>query len=319
MTSTTSNATSAQDSVNKGSEHSSAIFNRVVVWMTYAYLMRVPIIMGFVLVILPFLALLGLRPLLQNLFVLNAEGTVWTTAIALALCWSILLTSRLVRLNGERFGLPQALTLNTLKPKSVLLVCSLAAPLILAQFVERHEFALDRGAILWRVGAVVVGGAVAYAVAFVGLFLTVLVAPRGNSPADKTFPAFEPLRRLLALANSHGVPRSWMKKLGTRLKQLPEGLWIGYLDPDCGLLWAGHWLALTFAVSIGVVTFVLDLYRRAYLGEKSPVPALAYVLIFDAEFELDPGVFGVSARSVSHPIACTSGDILRDWRAFAIV
>jgi len=67
--------------------------------------------------------------------------------------------------------------------------------------------------------------------------------------------------------------------LGARLKHLSEGLRIGYFDPDTGLLWAGHWLAFTFAVCIGAVTLVLDVYRRAYVGEKSPVPALAYVLI----------------------------------------
>jgi hypothetical protein len=241
--------------------------------------MRVPIIMGFVIVLLPLSALLSLRPLLQNLFVLDVEGTVWTTAIALALCWSILLTSRLVRLNGERFGLPQALTVNALEPKGVLWACLLAAPIILAQFVEREEFGLNREAILWRCGAVLVGGVIAYAAAFGGLFLTTLAGPPGNSPADKTFPTPGFLRRTLAFATSHQIQRSWVEMWGIRLKRLPAGLWVGYLDPDSGLFWSGHWLALTFAVAIGVLTLVLDLYRHAYLGEKSPVPALAYMLI----------------------------------------
>jgi predicted acylesterase/phospholipase RssA len=248
-------------------------------WIAYVYLMRVPILMGGILVALPILALTALRPLLQNLFVLDVEGTVWTTAIAFALCWSILLTSRLVRLNGERFGLPQALNHNTLEPKNVWWICLLAVPLIVTQFWEHREFALDRDALLWRFGAVLLGAAIAYLISFVGLFLTVWVAPPGNAPADKTFPAPERLKRLLVFANSHGLPQSRLERLGARLKRLPQGLWIGYLDPESGLLWAGHWLALTFAVSIGSLTFVLDMYRRAYLGEKSPVPALCYVLI----------------------------------------
>ena len=251
----------------------------VAVWITYIYLMRVPILMGVILVALPVLGLTGLRPLLQNLFVLDVEGTVWTTAIAFALCWSILLTSRLVRLNGDRFGLPQALTRNTLNLGSVWWICCLALPLILAQFLERCEFALDRGAILWRVAAVLLGFVIAYLLAFAGLFLTVLVAPPGTAPANKTFPAPKWFEKTLGFAYSHGIPQSWTDKLGARMKHLPEGLRIGYFDPDTGLLWAGHWLAFTFAVCIGAVTLALDVYRRAYLGEKSPVPALAYVLI----------------------------------------
>jgi hypothetical protein len=258
---------------------SGAVFNPAVTRIAYAYLMRVPIMIGLVLFLFPFVALFQLRSLLQNLFVLTIEGTVWTTALSLGLCWSILLTSRLVRLNGERFGLPQSLKKDELKPKSVFFVSLIAAPLVVAQFIERRDFRLNHEDILWRVAAVIGGAIIAYILAFIGLFLTVWVAPPGTSPADKTFPAPEFLRELLTWADKHGMPKAWLKPLGNRMKGLPKGLWKGYLDPETGLLWAGHWLAFTFALSIGLLTITLDLYRRAYLGEASKVPALSYLMI----------------------------------------
>jgi hypothetical protein len=270
--------------------------------------MRVPILMGVILVALPVLGLTGLRRLLQNLFVLDVEGTVWTTTIAFALCWSILLTSRLVRLNGDRFGLPQALNRNTLNLGSVWWICCLALPLILAQFLERCEFALDRGAILWRAGSVLLGFVIAYLLAFAGLFLTVLVAPPGTAPANKAFPAPKWLEKTLGFAHSHGVPQFWADKLGARLKHLPEGLRIGYFDPDTGLLWAGHWLAFTFAVCIGAITLALDVYRRVLRREVTV-----------AELELDTGVSSVSAGSLSRAIVGAAGAVLCGWRPFAVV
>jgi hypothetical protein len=271
--------TSSARDVARGSVERSGQSFGTGVWITYFYLMRVPILIGITLFLLPFLALTALHQLLQNLFVLSVGGTVWTTVLALALCWSVLLTSRLVRLNGDRFGLPQALRENTLKPRGVFLVCLLAVPLILAQFVEWREFDLNGSVLWWRIAGVILGVVIAYALTFLGLFLTVLVAPPGNSPADKTFPAPEFLRRLLHAATEKGIPRSWVSPIGAVLKRLPDGVSVGYLDPESGLLWAGHWLALTFAVSMAVVTLVLDLYRRAHLGEASPVPALGYLLI----------------------------------------
>jgi Patatin-like phospholipase len=268
-----------QSSTVSGSPAPPTGFDHAMIWIAYVYLLRVPILIGLILVLLPILAMFGLQSLLQNLFILSFGGTIWTTGIALALCWSILLTSRLVRLNGTRFDLPQALHINTLKPASTFVVWLLAVPPILVQFLRRREFELDRNAILWQVGAVILGAIIAYLFAFIGLFVTTFVAPPGNSPADKTFPAPKPLRWLLKFADQHGVPESKLLPLGSLLKRLPEGLRTGYLDPANGLLWSAHWLAFTFAVAIGVFTFALDLYRRTYLGEVSRVPALCYLLI----------------------------------------
>lgn len=248
-------------------------------WIAYAYLMRVPILIGVFLFLFPILAVTSFRPLLQNLFVLDVEGTIWTTAMALALCWSLLLTSRLVRLNGERFGLRQALKINTLKTRSTFIAWLLALPLVLIQFILRDEFRLDGNALLWRLGGVLVGALVAYLFAFTGVFLTTLAAPPGNAPADTSFPAFPPLDSLLKFANHHGIDESKIRPFGSLLKRLPQGLWVGYLDPSNGLLWSGHWLAFTFAVSIGALTLLLDYYHRLAAAGSSPIPALCYLMI----------------------------------------
>ncbi len=262
-----------------GDRQSGPLFNRIVTCIAYAYLMRVPILTGVFLFLFPLLALSRLRSLLQNLFVLSVEGTLWTTVMALVLCWSILLTARLVLLNGYRFRLPQALSVNELAPSTMFFIAVLAAPLILAQFVERHEFGFHSADILWRIAAVLAGGVIAYGLAFTGLFLAVWVSPPGLSPADEKFLAPKFLKSLLKWTRQHGIEQSTVLPFGTALKRLPRGLWIGYLDPVTGLPWAGHWMAFTFALAVGVVTLALDFYRRADLGDSSPVPALCYIMI----------------------------------------
>jgi hypothetical protein len=269
--------------------------NPVVTRIAYIYLMRVPILVGVVLLLLPLLARFGARPLLQNLFVLSFWGTVWSTAMALALCWSILLTSRVVRLNGDRFGLPVRLTVDQLKSKYVFLSCLLAAPLILAQFVEWREFGLDRNGILVRIAAVIGGAVIAYLVALGGLFLTVLAAPKklfdtvlpgensDTSRDSKKYPFPIPcfLRRgieaALGWANEQGVSEG---RLSHRLRDYrARGFLTGYLDPDTGMPWEAQWMAFTAALAFGVLMFALDVVRLTYLGESSLVPALCYIVI----------------------------------------
>jgi hypothetical protein len=281
-----------------GNQPSGISSNPIVAWISYVYLMRVPILIGAVLLLLPLLALFGARPLLQNLLVLSFWGTVWSTAMALALCWSILLTSRVVRLNGNRFGLPVKLTVDKLKSDRVLLICLLAAPLILAQFVEWREFRLGRNDILVRIAAVIGGAVIAYLVALAGLFLTVLAAPRNvfdtvlpgkdrdkvKRPEEYPFPIPPFLRssieEALHWANDQGILQGTLSRWGHRLKHyLARGFFVGYLDPDTGLPWEAHWMALAAALAFGVVMLALDWFRRAYLGESSPVPAICYIVI----------------------------------------
>jgi len=112
------------------------------------------------------------------------------------------------------------------------------------------------------------------------MFLTTWVAPQDLLPPEEQFPAPKWLLRPLHWANKHGLKPETLLPLGAFLKRhLPKGLWVGYLDPKTGIPWGGHWLAFSFGVATGVLTVALDIYRRTYLGESSPIPAMCYVVI----------------------------------------
>lgn len=269
---------------NPGPPNHFSWFEKLVTVLAYIYLLRVPFLIGAAIVFLPVLALAHGSPfvaLLQNLFFMNTEGTLWVTTAALVLSWSLLLTARLVLLNGhDRFGLRQALTSNQLRPWVVLAIAGVALPIVLGQFTQRHDFAFTPEDIRWRVAAVAAGVLLAYALAFIGLFLAVLAAPQGTQPVADTFPAPRFMKALLRYADAHGVPRVLAARVGGWLKsRLPFPLWTGYLDPATGFPWSGHWLAAAFAAATAVLYFGLDLYRRTWANGVSRVPALAYALL----------------------------------------
>src|SRR5215470_11226012 len=94
-------------------------FNGFTTFAAYLYLMRIPLLIAtFLFLAFPLLAMIWLKTLLQNLFMLSVQGTLWTATVSFTLCWSLLLTSRLVLLNGYRFRLPQVLTVLTMRPES---------------------------------------------------------------------------------------------------------------------------------------------------------------------------------------------------------
>lgn len=249
-------------------------------WIAYVYLFRVPLLVGLsMFLILPFLATHGLRALLQNLFVLGTFGTFATTVVALTLCWSLLLTSRLVLLNGNRFRLKPELELRTLRPGTLLFVVLFAVYFLLTQFLERRAFGLDNRDILMRVAAIVGGAIVAYLLAYIAVFVSLWIAPQELVPQGEKFPAPGILQSRLKWAEEHGLKRKDWEPLGRFLKKhLPENVWIGYLDPKDGVPWGGHWLALTFSIATIGVTLLLDVYRNVYQGESWRIPAICYVL-----------------------------------------
>lgn len=256
--------------------------------IAYLYLIRVSLLIALVLLFLPSVALKWNKPLFQNLLMMSAGGTVWTTAIALALCWSLLLTYRLVLLNGkERFGLPQWLTVNKLSLSklgkwSSLAPLLLAIPLIRGQFTQRADFnLLETGQIVDRLDAVAVGALIAYLLAFAGLLFTLWLNPPGLHPAEDTFPVpkfiMNPLKNWITKhAVKHREPSEaepWWRRHHLR------GLWAGYLDPATGLPWAGHYMAFTFALATVVLYLGLDVWHKMWQEQSSPIPALAYVLL----------------------------------------
>src|SRR5215813_13317234 len=88
--------------------------------LAYCYLLRVPLLLGFALVGLPFAALINsspLRALLENLFALDTGATFLSTVVAVVLAWSLVLACRVVFLNGElRFGVIQLIQQKNFPP-----------------------------------------------------------------------------------------------------------------------------------------------------------------------------------------------------------
>src|SRR5260370_8461505 len=95
-------------------------FRKVTTFFSYCYLLRIPLLIGLVLIALPPFAVWGSgRSLLENLFVLTASNIFWVMIVALILAWSLLVGSRVVLLNGKA-----PLCLSLWPPENLLLRCN---------------------------------------------------------------------------------------------------------------------------------------------------------------------------------------------------
>ena len=267
------------------------IAKRITVFLRfarYAYLLRVPIIIAALLLAFPFAALLQkspLRVLLQNLFLLDGASrmwpwpTFWSTMAALVLSWSILLTTRIVLLNcKDRFNLPLVMTAADLRGWPFFAIVILALPTIVGQFTQQGDFRPSGGFCTKCVLAVVAGALCSYMVAFVALWLAVLLAPPHTQGSALTFPCLSPMRNWLDWADRHHVlPKGISAGLWVR-ENLPCSLWSGYVAGD-GFVWSGHWLALVFGSATLSIYFCIEWWHGRSLGETSRVTALTFILL----------------------------------------
>jgi Patatin-like phospholipase len=257
-------------------------------FIRYAYLLRVQIVIAAVLFVFPFGALVQhspLRALFQNLFLMDggaamwAWPTFWSTMAALILAWSILLTSRIVLLNcGDRFNVPSCMMAADLRGWSFFVILLLALPTILGQFTQQNDFRPNQGLCGKCVLAVAVAVVCSYFLAFVALWCAVVLAPPRTQGSARTFPCLLFMQKWLEWADEHHVlpkglsPGIWIRK------NLPSGLWRGYLASD-GFMWSGHWLALLFGLATLGVYFLIGWWHGKSLGEASGVSALTFVLL----------------------------------------
>jgi len=262
--------------------------------LAYCYLLRIPLLLGFVLAAFPFAALVSTSPLhalFENLFFLDAAATFLTTVVAVVLAWSLVLTARLVFLNGDlRFGVIQMIRQKDFQWWWWLITLALAAPAVAGQFFERGEFHLSSTEIWHNALAAVAGVAFAYLLGYGSLWLAILVSPKGSQPDTSTFPTIKPMEDGLAWANHHTALPNWFTTWLRRcLAKLPADLRAGYLDNRArlddgsdnggyGLPWASHWLAFSFAFLTFALYLWIGAYKKAHLGETTSIPALAMVL-----------------------------------------
>jgi len=270
--------------VENDTREANANFHHVVTFLSYVYLLRVPLVASVLMIALPPLALFSsLRSLLENLFVLDSWGIFWAMMIELTLAWSVLVVWRVVLLNGkERFGIDQWKKKDTVTWRSLSCASLPTLSLFVCACVEKRE-ALPW--ISWRswLLAAFGGALIAYVAGFLGLVISITLAPQYRThPATDRFKIPFPFEwtilnwaenfRLIKLRNPNRFAE-WARE------NLPADLRCGYLDKD-GHLYPGHWLVLMLLVISSILYSVVGAFRGSRLGLLSNVPALSYVFIF---------------------------------------
>lgn len=265
----------------------------------YAYLLRVQLLVLLAMWGLPLLAFGPWdtpKSLLQNVFITTPYGLFLSTLTALLVGWSLLLTARLVLLNGEdRFGITQWWTTNTLKPAVVVGAVFVAAPIVATQLITWSDLhGVSEQTARWKLAAAVSGGAAtAYLIAHIGLWISVRLAPVGTLEAAQSFPTFGVLRRWINNAGAKQPPAIITKPLRALFGFLPDDVVAGYIDrrksfanppfpgdnPGYLLPWSGHFVALTFGALTMIVYWTIGWYRTSHVGQTTVIPALVSIML----------------------------------------
>jgi len=257
--------------------------------LQYLYLLRVPILMAFTIVVLPIVSLTVARELLGNLYVVNLWNIFSTLFATEMLTLGIMVVTRVVLLNGrERFGIPQGLSKDVVRKKLLSIPQILLAPMFCGLIFGNGQ-STDLKTGLIRCGVGVLAIIAALIAAFAMLWLSVLFSPRypnpdapnDSNPAHKRFYLpFGFMRKWI----DNAFARNWLtpekrSRFGAMVRTWPESIRAGYFDPDTCLPYPGQLLTMAMLVSSYVLYQCLGYFKHARLGVPSPVPAIAYVVI----------------------------------------
>src|SRR2546428_968171 len=244
---------------------------RLIHWLTYAYLIRFPLLTAAALIGIPYAAFgAGARSLLENLFDLAPLAIMLVTMTALLAAWSVMVTARLtLTYSAERFGVAQA-KVGPLGWRHILLYGLLAAPIIAGVVYETVELwdYTPPEANLWKIAALAPGIIIAFLLLWVAD-----AARRGiNSPATNLkAPALlmpskrRPTGKIIQQLSESGpvITPGWLAK---RIMNIPHFSGRGYIDYEGDPqgrfpLLPGHGgalaMLLTFAAvyaALGVIT-----------------------------------------------------------------
>ena len=137
----------------------------LIQWLTYAYLIRFPLLTAAALIGIPCAAFFtDARSLLENLFDLSPVAVMLVTIAALFAAWSVMVTARLtLTYSGERFDIPQA-GIGPLRWLHLLLFGLLAAPItagVVYETIELWDYT-PRATNLWKIAAFAPGIIIAF-------------------------------------------------------------------------------------------------------------------------------------------------------------
>jgi hypothetical protein len=242
-------------------------------WLTFAYLIRFPLMTAAVLVVLPFVAFFtGASALLENLFDLGPGDIFLVTMTALLSAWSVMVTARLALIYcSERFDVSRAKIGLQLKWRSILLYGLLSLPVIAGIYYEIAKLwnYTPQCQNWWKVFAVAPGIGIAFLLMWVAdLLQRLLNSPSTNRKApDLLMPTDRPFSGQLIQKMSEARPVIMApNRLAVRMKSIPPFFGRGYIDYEAGEedrfpMLPGHGIAismmsifLTVYVVVGIIT-----------------------------------------------------------------
>jgi hypothetical protein len=245
---------------------------RLIQLLTYAYLVRFPLLTAMAMIVIPCAAFwTDARSLLENLFDLSPVAIMVVTIAALLAAWSVMVTARLTLIySGQRFDVPQA-KIGPLRWRHLMLFALLAAPImagVVYEVIELWDYA-PRATNLWKVAAFAPG----IIIAFLLLWMADLMRRRIDSPATNLRgPALlMPRKRslsgksvqLLGAAGQVARPPGWVAKQVMKISKYSGRGYIDYEGDFQGRfpLLPGHggafalWLTfMTVYAALGVTT-----------------------------------------------------------------
>jgi hypothetical protein len=261
--------------------------------LPYVYLLRVPLLLGVALLVIPVLARTGLRNVLGNLFVLHPGELFFVSFAAILAATTVVVTARVILLHGPaRFGVAALGTSKEVPAWQPFLAVSLAWWVIgfalwgSIEGIPAGEPNVYAEAIRLLLAAV---GGTATAALVVWLFETLRFlwaepelerAPASVASPTSSVPDLVVPARFVPNTVHHRKPParlSWLSAPVVDPRDIRER-GAGYIDPKTGQLLPGHVFALVvlavllFVYALG---FLLD-YPRVERGSK--VPALVYLL-----------------------------------------
>jgi hypothetical protein len=262
---------------------------RMIQWLTYAYLIRFPLVTAVAMVVIPYAAFFtGARSLLENLFDLAPVAIMLVTMTALLAAWSVMVTARLtLTYSSERFGVYQV-SISPLGWRHILLFGLLAAPIIAGVVYETVELwdYTPRSTNLWKIAALAPGIIIALLLLWVADVVERRIDRITTNPRampmlmpSKKKPAGVIIRRL---GEREDAPRSpgWLAK---RMKNIPHFSGRGYIDYEADPhdrfpLLPGHAGALALWLTFATVYAALGVMTSPWLSPLR-APSLSGLLL----------------------------------------
>src|SRR5215813_11700540 len=262
---------------------------RLIQWLTYAYLIRFPLLTAAALIGIPYAAFwTNARSLLENLFDLSPVAIMLVTVAALLAAWSVMVTARLtLTYSSDRFGVAQA-SISPLGWRHILLYGLLAAPItagVVYETVELWDYT-PHTTNLWKIAAFAPGIIIAFLLLSVSDLAERRIDRAQTNPKapDLMIPHKRLLSGKITPQSSESAPEmkapGWLAK---RVMKIPQYSGRGYIDYEGAPhgrfpLLPGHGGALALLLTFVAVYAVLGVITSPWRSQLR-TPSLAGALL----------------------------------------